>query len=73
MGNVTDLESVRESIKDNDPHFNAHALCLNCHYKWIAVVHFTTSLFTLECPKCLGNNSFGSIIPREYLDAHGLE
>lgn len=56
----------------NDPHFNVWALCLDCKQRWIGTVHYSTSLFTLVCPRCNRENSFASIIPDDYSEAHGV-
>ena len=62
MDNVINLDDYRKHS-----HFSAMALCLECNKRWIAGVTEQNSLFTLECPKCHAQNSFGSIIPQEYM------
>ena len=63
MGDVIDISS-------NDPHYKAFALCIQCSSRWIAIVHFKTSIFNLECPQCGEQDSFGSIIPEGHLDLY---
>lgn len=70
---VISIADVKEHMRDNEPHFNVHAICLMCKHKWIGVVHYATSLFTLECSKCKACDSFASIIPDEYLVANGVD
>ena len=55
--------------EDDIPWFNAFAMCLGCHHRWLCVVTPLISLFTLPCPKCGLQKSFGSIAPEEYVDA----
>ena len=70
MTNLRRIKEAEEKRKDNEPHFNVWAMCLPCSHRWIGVVHFSTSLFKLECPSCGAQESFASIIPGEYLEAH---
>lgn len=72
MQNLRHINEMLEKRKDNEPHFNVWAMCLPCSHRWIGVVHFETSLFSLECPSCGAQESFASIIPRDYLEAHAV-
>lgn len=66
MSEVIDISDLKERRMDNEPHFNVLALCLRCWHRWIGTVHFRTSLFHLECPRCKQDDSFASFIPDEY-------
>lgn len=66
MGTVTSLEERRNRDK---PHFVVMALCCSCLYRWIGTVVAQVSLFKLECPVCGDQNSFGSIVTKEYAEA----
>ena len=45
MGDVTNIE-------EHLPHEFFEAMCVNCYYRWIAVVRTNTLLKELWCPSC---------------------
>ena len=51
--------------EDKEYHYNVWAMCICCSHRWIATVHFKTSVFALECPACKEMKSFASFIPSE--------
>lgn len=67
-------------ITKNLAHFNVAAVCLAehwddgymdtryCHERWIATVPCGTNLFTLQCPKCMVQNSFAMFLPEDYIE-----
>lgn len=55
-----------EDINKNKPHYVCLALCLPCLYKWVAVIPEGTKVLFLECPKCGKQDSFVSILPRDF-------
>jgi transcription elongation factor Elf1 len=64
--NVLDLTW---KFRKEDEWFNAFALCMLCNHRWVATVEISVSIFKLQCPSCGGQESFGSIVPDEYMKA----
>lgn len=70
MTNLRHIKEAADKRRDKEQHFNVLAICLPCSHRWIGVVHFETPLFKLECPSCGAQESFASIVPKEFLEAH---
>jgi predicted RNA-binding Zn-ribbon protein involved in translation (DUF1610 family) len=64
--NVINLDDFR---KTPDNYFVALALCVSCTRRWIATLPASASLVALECPQCGDQNSFASILPKEFTDS----
>lgn len=62
-GKVINLNDRRD---DNKKYFTALALCLACNHRWIASVLSRTSLFKLQCPICMVQDSFASLLTDDY-------
>lgn len=57
------------SIFAHEPLHPVLALCIPCHYRWLAFVNLKrVSLFSLECPECHHANSFASIVPPQLVE-----
>ncbi len=60
-------------ITKNQPHMNAHAMCVatrfdgvqqvTCFKRWIATFPCGTNITKLECPECGKQDSFVSFLP----------
>ncbi len=57
---------------DESPGENTHyavaCMCLPCSHRWMGVMPKEANLFTLECPICQAQESFGTFLPNEYLE-----
>jgi len=41
-------------------------MCLDCSRRWMLLMPVRTNLFRISCPGCQQQNSWVTIIPREY-------
>lgn len=66
MTNVISLDDFRK-VPEN--YFVALAMCIPCTKRWVATIPHDASLVALECPACGKQDSFASILPREFTDS----